>query len=75
MRKFFCQVTRGDYLSGKTALHFAAINGHVRCLRLVVADFVPSSPFDSINGQANGSTCDASNCSNKPDQRHVSFLF
>ncbi|XP_074354098.1 E3 ubiquitin-protein ligase XBAT33-like [Apium graveolens] len=63
-----CKVTRGDYLSGRTALHFAAANGHVRCLRLVVADFVPSSPFDSINGQANGSTGDAPNCSNKPDQ-------
>ncbi|CAH9097882.1 unnamed protein product [Cuscuta europaea] len=44
---FRCNVTRADYLSGKTALHFAAVNGHVRCIRLVLADFVPSSPFES----------------------------
>ncbi|CAN1264887.1 E3 ubiquitin-protein ligase XBAT33 [Linum perenne] len=41
-----CNVTRADYLSGRTALHFAAVNGHARCLRLVVSDFVPSAPFD-----------------------------
>ncbi|KAK8944974.1 putative E3 ubiquitin-protein ligase XBOS33 [Platanthera zijinensis] len=39
-----CNVTRADYLSGRTALHFAAVGGHVRCIRLLVADFVPSSP-------------------------------
>ncbi|KAL1818238.1 hypothetical protein ACET3Z_013107 [Daucus carota] len=54
-----CKVRRGDYLSARTALHFAAVNGHVRCLRLVVADFVPSCPYGSISGQANGG--DASN--------------
>ncbi|KAG0462225.1 hypothetical protein HPP92_020701 [Vanilla planifolia] len=37
-----CNVTRADYLSGRTALHFAAVDGHVRCIRLLVADFVPS---------------------------------
>ncbi|KAG8381357.1 hypothetical protein BUALT_Bualt06G0113900 [Buddleja alternifolia] len=46
---FRCNVTRADYLSGRTALHFAAFNGHVRCLRLVVADFVPSTSFESLN--------------------------
>ncbi|XP_047332249.1 E3 ubiquitin-protein ligase XBAT33-like isoform X2 [Impatiens glandulifera] len=46
---FKCNVTRADYLSGRTALHFSAMNGHVRCMRLVVADFIPSIPFDSIN--------------------------
>ncbi|CAA2981573.1 E3 ubiquitin- ligase XBAT33 [Olea europaea subsp. europaea] len=47
---FRCNVMRADYLSGRTALHFAALNGHVRCLRLVVADFVPSAPFEPLNG-------------------------
>ncbi|XP_047342084.1 E3 ubiquitin-protein ligase XBAT33-like [Impatiens glandulifera] len=46
---FKCNVTRPDYLSGRTALHFAAVNGHVRCMRLVLADFTPSTPFVSIN--------------------------
>ncbi|CAA6675500.1 unnamed protein product [Spirodela intermedia] len=37
-------VTRADYLGGRTALHFAAMDGHARCLRLVVADYFPSVP-------------------------------
>ncbi|EFJ22491.1 hypothetical protein SELMODRAFT_175493 [Selaginella moellendorffii] len=37
-------VNKGDYLNGLTALHFAALNGHARCLRLLVADYVPSAP-------------------------------
>ncbi|XP_068634243.1 E3 ubiquitin-protein ligase XBAT33-like [Aristolochia californica] len=45
---FRCNVTRADYLSGRTALHFAAVNGHVRCIRLVVADFVPSIPYEVL---------------------------
>ncbi|KAL9237287.1 hypothetical protein vseg_011856 [Gypsophila vaccaria] len=44
-----CNVTRADYLSGRTALHFAAVNGHVRCIRLLFADFVPSAPLNSMN--------------------------
>ncbi|XP_057547171.1 E3 ubiquitin-protein ligase XBAT33 [Amaranthus tricolor] len=44
-----CNVTRADYLSGRTALHFAAVNGHVRCIRLLFADFVPSAPLNSLN--------------------------
>ncbi|XP_071686219.1 E3 ubiquitin-protein ligase XBAT33-like [Rutidosis leptorrhynchoides] len=50
---FRCNVTRADYLSGRTALHFAAVNGHVRCIRLVVADFVPSTPFEATDEQVN----------------------
>jgi len=47
---FFCliQVTRADYLSGRTALHFAAHDGFVRCIRLLVADFVPSVALEDI---------------------------
>ncbi|GFY84244.1 hypothetical protein Acr_03g0010180 [Actinidia rufa] len=71
-RNYCGQVTRADYLSGRTALHFAAVNGHVRCIRLVVADFVPSAPFDSINGQSNGDGSDASNIKSKYDQSALS---
>ncbi|XP_010546090.1 PREDICTED: E3 ubiquitin-protein ligase XBAT33 isoform X2 [Tarenaya hassleriana] len=46
---FRCNVTRADYLGGRTALHFAAVNGHARCIRLVLADFVPSSPLEKLN--------------------------
>eukprot|EP00249_Psilotum_nudum_P006859 c20117_g1_i1 orf=889-2313(+) len=35
-------VKRADYLNGRTALHFAAINGHARCIRLLFADYIPS---------------------------------
>ncbi|XP_028075549.1 E3 ubiquitin-protein ligase XBAT33-like isoform X4 [Camellia sinensis] len=69
---FKCNVTRADYRSGRTALHFAAVSGHVRCVRLVVADFVPSAPFDSINAQSNGDTGDASNVKSKHDRSALS---
>eukprot|EP00249_Psilotum_nudum_P023471 c28887_g1_i2 orf=264-1265(-) len=38
-------VKKADYLSCQTALHFAAFNGHVRCIRLLVSDYVPSAPY------------------------------
>nr|TKW41991.1 hypothetical protein SEVIR_1G354500v2 [Setaria viridis] len=41
---FNANVHRTDYLNGGTALHFAALHGHARCLRLVLADYVPSIP-------------------------------
>lgn len=31
-------------MNGGSALHFAALHGHARCLRLVLADYVPSMP-------------------------------
>ncbi|KAK3039275.1 hypothetical protein RJ639_027979 [Escallonia herrerae] len=65
---FRCNVTRADYLTGRTALHFAAVYGNVRCIRLVVGDFVPSAPFDSSNEQANADRGDTSNTKNKHDQ-------
>ncbi|KAL3650483.1 E3 ubiquitin-protein ligase xbat33 [Castilleja foliolosa] len=46
-----CNVTKADYLNGRTALHFATVNGHVRCIRLVLTDFVPSAPFESWSAQ------------------------
>ncbi|KAJ3693363.1 hypothetical protein LUZ60_008843 [Juncus effusus] len=39
---FKANIYKKDYLSGGTALHFAALNGRSRCVRLLVADFVPS---------------------------------
>ncbi|PKU83390.1 probable E3 ubiquitin-protein ligase XBOS33 [Dendrobium catenatum] len=42
---FRCNVSRAAYFTGQTALHFAAAGGYVRCIRLVVADFIPSAPF------------------------------
>ncbi|RVW27762.1 E3 ubiquitin-protein ligase XBAT33 [Vitis vinifera] len=41
---------------------------HVRCIRLVVADFVPSAPHEAINVQNNGDRGDGSNLKNKYDQ-------
>ncbi|XVF50789.1 hypothetical protein PTKIN_Ptkin04bG0131500 [Pterospermum kingtungense] len=69
---FRCNVTRADYLSGRSAQHFAAVNGHVRCIRLVVADFVPSAPFEAINTQIEGEKRDGSSARNKNDQSALS---
>lgn len=69
---FRCNVTRADYLSGRTALHFAAVSGHVRCIRLVVADFVPSVPFEVMNSQIEGNRGDGSSVKNKCDQSALS---
>lgn len=52
---FRCNVTRADYLSGRTALHFAAHDGLVRCVRLLLADFIPSGPLeDTASSLADG---------------------
>ncbi|XP_044467219.1 E3 ubiquitin-protein ligase XBAT33-like isoform X2 [Mangifera indica] len=69
---FRCNVIRADYLSGRTALHFATINGHVRCIRLVVADFLPSAPFEAMNTDAEGDRGDSSSLKNKYDQSALS---
>ncbi|KAL3834476.1 hypothetical protein ACJIZ3_009212 [Penstemon smallii] len=66
---FRCNVIRADYLSGRTALHFAAVNGHVRCMRLVVADFVPSAPFESVNDRTISDRSDGTS-STKTKQEH-----
>ncbi|XP_042389829.1 probable E3 ubiquitin-protein ligase XBOS32 isoform X1 [Zingiber officinale] len=39
---FKANIHRTDYLNGGAALHFAAIKGHTRCIRLLLADYVPS---------------------------------
>ncbi|WOL13100.1 putative E3 ubiquitin-protein ligase XBOS33 [Canna indica] len=40
---FKCNVSKEEYLSGWTALHFAAQGGHIPCIRLLLADFAPSA--------------------------------
>lgn len=67
------QVTRADYLSGRTALHFASVNGHVRCIRLVVTDFVPSAPFEPLNSQT--VTDGSHGSSNKTRYRQWFYVF
>ena len=61
---------RADYLSGRTALHFAAVNGHVRCIRLVVADFVPSTPYEAIHAHTDADKGAGSNVSGKHEHRY-----
>lgn len=41
---FKANIHRTDYLNGGTALHFASLNGHTRCIRLLLADYIPSAP-------------------------------
>ncbi|XP_024930082.3 E3 ubiquitin-protein ligase XBAT32 isoform X3 [Ziziphus jujuba] len=41
---FGANIHRADYLNGGTALHLAALNGHSRCIRLLLADYIPSLP-------------------------------
>ncbi|KAF6156398.1 hypothetical protein GIB67_031519 [Kingdonia uniflora] len=49
-------IHRVDYLNGGTALHFAALNGHSRCIRLLLADYIPSTPsfWDVMRKKSNG---------------------
>ncbi|GAB2280958.1 hypothetical protein Dimus_015575 [Dionaea muscipula] len=62
-------VTRADYLSGRTALHFTAIIEDVKCIRLLVADFLPGVPFDSIIVH----DVNALDLKIRYDQTHVTF--
>lgn len=70
MWSIYYQVTRADYLSGRTALHFAAVNGHARCIRLVVADFVPSTHNEVKDTGSDAERANGSNVKNKNDQRY-----
>ncbi|BAT94187.1 E3 ubiquitin-protein [Vigna angularis] len=69
---FRCNVLRADYLSGRTALHFAAVHGHVRCIRLVVADFVPSAPYQAIHACTNIDKDGGSNVKGKHEHSALS---
>ncbi|KAG0473998.1 hypothetical protein HPP92_015855 [Vanilla planifolia] len=41
---FKANIHKTDYINGGSALHFAALNGHSRCIRLLLVDYVPSIP-------------------------------
>ncbi|KAG5096941.1 hypothetical protein JHK82_046795 [Glycine max] len=41
---FNANIHKADYLNGGTVLHLAALNGHTRCIRLILADYIPSVP-------------------------------
>ncbi|KAH1230734.1 E3 ubiquitin-protein ligase XBAT33 [Glycine soja] len=69
---FRCNVMRADYLSGRTALHFAAVHGHVRCIRLVVADFVPSALYQAIHAGTDVDRGGGSNAKGKHEQSALS---
>ncbi|KAJ3677146.1 hypothetical protein LUZ60_002870 [Juncus effusus] len=57
---FKANIHKMDYINGGTALHFAALNGHARCVRLLVADYFPSSEeistFDALSAIVNVKT-------------------
>ncbi|CAI0427718.1 unnamed protein product [Linum tenue] len=42
---FRANIHRADYLNGGTALHLASLNGHTRCIRLLLSDYIPSIPY------------------------------
>ncbi|CAN1811508.1 Probable E3 ubiquitin-protein ligase XBOS32 [Linum perenne] len=54
---FRANIHRADYLNGGTALHLAALNGHTRCIRLFLADYIPSIP-DCWDSLRNRSSCE-----------------
>lgn len=74
------KVTKADYLNGRTALHFAAVGGHVRCVRLVVADYVHSGFFQSGDYPGNDNTGNSSSSSSssssglKYDHQYACFF-
>ncbi|XP_020573346.1 probable E3 ubiquitin-protein ligase XBOS32 [Phalaenopsis equestris] len=54
---FNANIKKKDYLHGGTALHLASLNGHTRCIRLLLADYVPSIPefWHIMNGSIEAS--------------------
>ncbi|KAK1383626.1 hypothetical protein POM88_021361 [Heracleum sosnowskyi] len=41
---FKANMHRADYLNGGTALHLATLNRHSRCIRILLADYIPNVP-------------------------------
>ncbi|CAL9231818.1 unnamed protein product [Arabidopsis halleri] len=41
---FGANIHRSDYLNGSTALQLAALNGHPRCTRILLSEYIPSVP-------------------------------
>lgn len=56
---FKANIHRADYLNGGTALHLAALNGHSRCIRLILADYIPSIPnfWTILRNKSNKEDC------------------
>ncbi|XP_047325728.1 probable E3 ubiquitin-protein ligase XBOS32 [Impatiens glandulifera] len=50
---FKANIHKADYLNGGNALHLAALNGHLRCIRLLLTDYIPSYPdiWDVLTGR------------------------
>ncbi|GJN19932.1 hypothetical protein PR202_gb07250 [Eleusine coracana subsp. coracana] len=82
-RNYCGQVARADYLSGRTALHFAAHDGFVRCVRLLLADFVPgvaleeiaTSTVDGGDSQANNGSSPNSSLGQKFNESSWQYSF
>ncbi|GAB2267474.1 E3 ubiquitin-protein ligase xbat32 [Dionaea muscipula] len=53
---FRANIHKVDYLNGGTALHLAALNGHSRCVRMLLADYIPSIPqlWDILQKKSKG---------------------
>lgn len=61
-------------MSGRTALHFAAHDGLVRCVRLLLADYVPSVPLDdSASSVADGGDSQANSGSSPTSSLGLKF--
>lgn len=67
-------VSRADYLNRRTAFHFAAVNGHARCIRLLVADYIPSAPYRWNTSSSLGKRGEGSTSKVQPDQIAMSKL-
>lgn len=67
-------VSRADYLNRRTAFHFAAVNGHARCIRLLVSDFIPSTPCRGGNVASLANRGEASAGKSQTDQIALSKL-
>jgi hypothetical protein len=66
-----------DYPNGGTAIHFAALQSHAWCLRLVRADYVPSIPnfLNQTNHRSSEEVSDvASPCACRLCAKHTKLL-
>ncbi|MCO5610742.1 hypothetical protein L7F22_064983 [Adiantum nelumboides] len=67
-------VSRADYLNRRTAFHFAAVNGHARCIRLLVSDYIPSVPYRWSNSASSAKGGEISPGKAQADQIALSKL-
>ncbi|KAG6510479.1 hypothetical protein ZIOFF_028503 [Zingiber officinale] len=50
---FDCDVSKGSYWNGRTALHSTVEGGHVACIRLLVAGFLSAGDEAKLDGFVN----------------------